>query len=278
MRILAALFLIASLGHADTDLRSQLGPVGDQADRNTCSAFEAVTLAEFLLEQKSQKQFRLSENYNYYAAKNFALSTDYLKSLYAHVDGMAAYLAVEALNSGIMLEAQWPYDPENGVTRKESACTGDSPPTTCFTGTPPQTAQVTPLKVKSVFIPRDQIRSYLETNKRPVLMNIHWYFDLADKKGNVRMPTKQEAAECTGKGTNCGGHVIMLVGYLSQSQRFIFRSSWGARWGSNGYGTMPESFVKEQCEACQSVNDTSLSPDERDLVNKASQGVSAELE
>jgi C1A family cysteine protease len=33
------------------------------------------------------------------------------------------------------------------------------------------------------------------------------------------------------------GHAILLVGWNSTS--WIIKNSWGANWGTNGYGTIP---------------------------------------
>ncbi len=285
MRLLLTIWLLSLLGlvgasaFADSDLRPLLPPVGDQANRNTCSAFEAVLLAEFLLEQKTGTRTKLSENYNYWAAKNFALNTPYLESTYAHVDGMAGFLAVEALHQGLLKESDWPYEVDNGVTSKAPGCTAgdETVPTECFTGTPPKFKKPVPINIRTVFVPREEIKTELDKNHRPVLLNIHWYFKNVDKKGNVRMPTAQEEGACVKDGTGCGGHVVALVGYTSQTKRYIFRSSWGANWGTQGYGTMPEKFVLEQCEACQALRDPNLPQDDRDFLEKAAQGVTAEL-
>lgn len=92
------------------DLRPMLNPVRSQGGvRNLCSAFEAATLAEFLIFKTTGKQVVISENYNYWAAKTRTLTTPYLQDAYGHVDGMAGFLAVEALQQGVMLESSWPY-------------------------------------------------------------------------------------------------------------------------------------------------------------------------
>jgi C1A family cysteine protease len=40
-----------------------------------------------------------------------------------------------------------------------------------------------------------------------------------------------------------GGHAVVAAGYDLKSSRFIVRNSWGARWGQNGYFTMPFDYL-----------------------------------
>ena len=40
-----------------------------------------------------------------------------------------------------------------------------------------------------------------------------------------------------------GGHAVLAVGYNDAERRFIVRNSWGARWGMQGYFTMPYDYL-----------------------------------
>ena len=40
-----------------------------------------------------------------------------------------------------------------------------------------------------------------------------------------------------------GGHAVVAVGYDQKTSRFTVRNSWGARWGRNGYFTMPFDYL-----------------------------------
>ena len=40
-----------------------------------------------------------------------------------------------------------------------------------------------------------------------------------------------------------GGHAVVAVGYDQKTSRFIVRNSWGARWGMDGYFTMPFQYL-----------------------------------
>jgi len=57
-----------------------------------------------------------------------------------------------------------------------------------------------------------------------------------------------------GEGTR-GAHSCFFVGYDRPRRRFLFRNSWGERYGSRGYGTLPYAFVVEGNEARTWMND-----------------------
>src|SRR5437763_1048873 len=40
-----------------------------------------------------------------------------------------------------------------------------------------------------------------------------------------------------------GGHAVVAVGYDQKTSRFTVRNSWGARWGKDGYFTMPFQYL-----------------------------------
>src|SRR4051812_33333539 len=95
----------AARAGAAVDLRAQLTPVKSQGShRNTCSAFAATALAEFLIRRERGEILDLSEAYAYWEGKDKALDSEYLRGMYRGVDGQAGYLAVKAYESGSMLE------------------------------------------------------------------------------------------------------------------------------------------------------------------------------
>ena len=40
-----------------------------------------------------------------------------------------------------------------------------------------------------------------------------------------------------------GSHCIQLTGWNDKNDKYIFKNSWGANWGNNGYGTIPKSEI-----------------------------------
>ncbi len=42
--------------------------------------------------------------------------------------------------------------------------------------------------------------------------------------------------ECSAGKLPCGGHAVVLVGYDDEQKVFMFKNSWGPKWGQEGYG------------------------------------------
>jgi C1A family cysteine protease len=58
------------------------------------------------------------------------------------------------------------------------------------------------------------------------------------KTGNIPFPSVKDQA--------VGGHAVMAVGYDDAKGRILFRNSWGAGWGDEGYGTLPYDYVDKK--------------------------------
>ena len=125
------------------DLSRDMTPVKSQGRRNTCSVFAATSLMEYLIKQETGQDVDLSESFNYWAGKNYALNTNFLRKAYENMDGLAGFLAVEAYRHGSMLESDWPYDMQNWLQKQDPRCkkVAGKPSTECFTGAPPGGAQ-----------------------------------------------------------------------------------------------------------------------------------------
>lgn len=257
------------------DLSGCMTPVKHQGSRNTCNAFAAIALMEFLVKGYTGNEYDLSEAYTYYLGKTRALTTFYEKKCYSVDDGLAGCLAVRALQYGCMDESSWPYEPENWLQKKDPRCTFTSgkPDLVCFIGRPPAGAKPLAFKATPVFIEPSNFGSFLLKNKKPIVYNVLWCMDAVNNKtGTVRMPKGKEMTE------NVYGHVILLVGYDSEKRQFVFRNSWGPGWGNNGYGTIPEAYILNFGETSQFKPFSKYPPEIRDFFEIGSLGVSAELE
>ena len=42
-----------------------------------------------------------------------------------------------------------------------------------------------------------------------------------------------------------GGHAVCAVGYDDKAKRVLVRNSWGGKWGSKGYFTMPYDYISD---------------------------------
>ena len=256
----------------DIDLRTDSLPIKHQGQRNTCSVFAATALIENIIWIKKKQIVDLSESYNYWAAKTYALTNNFLKEIYTSIDGLAGYLAVEAYKYGSMSEKNWKYENTNWLTNEDKRCkiVNGNYTKECFTGTPPPNSRKSEFIAKPVYIDRKDIGQYILQEKKPVVMNIFWYFNAVDSLGNFSLPSDNDIEK--------GGHVILLIGYNSETKTFIFRNSWGKSWGQNGYGTIPEEYIMNYFELAETFpygND--ISEDEKNELIKGSMGVSAVL-
>lgn len=275
---LSVLLLICAQGFLwaqSIDLSGQMTPVKHQGQRNTCSAFAATALMEFLLLERTGVEFDLSESYTFFLGKTKALTTPYTKEMYSSSDGLAGFLALKAFEYGCMVEQEWPYEAANWFETKDPRCTFDNgrPNVVCFTGRPPHNAQELPYRIVPVFIEPENLGRYLLEHKKPIVYNVQWYTAAVDHQtGIFHLPSKEEMA------MGGGGHVILLVGYDAQTRTFVFRNSWGPQWGNNGYGTMPEEYILQHGEACQWKPFDRYPPEVKEFLEIGIMGASAVLE
>ncbi len=250
-------------------------------ERNTCNAFAATALAEFLLLNHSHTtkyaDTLLSEEYTYWAGRKLLWADANLKASYEKVrgegpvDGLPGFLAVEGLREGLVSDKAWAYE-------MESPCKGRKPSASkdCWVNPPPPRMNVLPWRLEPIYIPRTDIARFIVEKRTPVVMNIDWYEGLEDR-GEVSMPNPTQVRKCETKGEGCDGHVILLVGYNSRAKTFYFRNSYGTSWGNQGYGEIPEEYIVKHCEACKSLKRRDLKPWQRSFVEQVAKGVSARL-
>lgn len=76
---------------------------------------------------------------------------------------------------------------------------------------------------------------------RPVLIGFLVYesFETDDvrKSGVVPMPTDDDYP--------LGGHDVLIVGWNDMNRTFLFKNSYGKKWGTRGYGTLPYDYVAD---------------------------------
>ena len=268
------------------DLRRSLSRPRSQGwERNTCNAFAATSLAEFLLWNHSQEGKYagtfLSEEYSYWMGRKLLGADANLRSLYeaapgeGPVDGLPAFLAVEGLQDGLVAQEAWRYKPASPC-KQSRARTSTSKD--CWVYSPPERLPHLPWALQPIYISRTEIARFLVEKRTPVLMNIDWYDGLLDDQGRVSMPNAQQVKLCETKQKGCSGHVILLVGYDGKTRTFIFRNSYGSNWGKDGYGEIPEEYVVKYCEACKALKKgRDLKSWQKAFYEKVAKGVSARL-
>jgi C1A family cysteine protease len=53
--------------------------------------------------------------------------------------------------------------------------------------------------------------------------------------GTIDMPSLSDSV--------AGGHCVIVVGYDNATRRFKFQNSWGTKWGTRGFGTIPYDYL-----------------------------------
>lgn len=228
------------------DLRAGFLTPKSQGNRNVCSVFATTGLAEYLVAARYGDRRELSKEALFNQAKFDFTGKPELQA-YKSESGLAGYVAVLALQGGVIAETDWPFMPSYKNPSPKPPVTDPevSPKPEGIAG------KTLPYKFSPTVIRRDQIKYFLAKERRPVVMNMMLYISGMDKKtGRLNEPTDAQRAACAEKGADCGGHVILLTGYDPKTGDYTFRNSWGAQWGEGGYGRMSEKYLMENCEAC----------------------------
>ena len=89
------------------------------------------------------------------------------------------------------------------------------------------------------FINQDlaSLKNALQRYNSPIIFGILLYKSFMDATNGI-IPMPKVATE-----TALGGHCVSIIGYNDVSQRFTCANSWSARWGQNGYFTIPYAYV-----------------------------------
>ena len=207
----------------------RFGLIPQNQGADTCSLHAVASLAEFELAKVTQdKDRRRSTEFLIWAAK---------KATGKKQNQAMFYEAVHGLNTlGICRETLMPEEEEKGH--------GVHPPS---------------------------VAALADAKKESHRWKVHWIrrWDVARPMEDAQLSALEEAL-VHGHPVACGlrwpktlkgyeviqvpppravedGHSIALVGYLhdpKQGAVFIFRNSWGPRWGKNGYGTISWAYVR----------------------------------
>ena len=89
----------------------------------------------------------------------------------------------------------------------------------------------------------------------PVPIGIPCFYEIffAEADGYIKYPANPEQIY--------GGHAVCAVGYNDRTQLVKFKNSWGKDWGSNGYGYLPYSYVRDFLWDAWASKDLSVTKD-----------------
>ena len=210
------------------DLRPSCPPVYDQGQLGSCTANAIAGAIQFVCMKANYKfPFTPSRLFIYYNERD--------------IEGTTWYDSGAAIRDGIKSVNSQGVCPEDSKNNWNWAYTDNSftfrikPYSQCYTDALLHKA----LQYSAVNQDIQSMRAVLASGL-PFVVGVSVYQSFENAKdGNVPMPD-------TSSESLLGGHAILIVGYDDANQTFIFRNSWGDKWGQAGYGTLPYSYLLNQ--------------------------------
>jgi C1A family cysteine protease len=200
------------------DLRTTawMPPVWDQGELGSCTAQGIGGAYEFTRKKQNLEDFTPSTLFIYYNER--ALEGNINEDAGAEPrDGMKVLQQWGCCNEGL-----WPYIQRKFANKPSSKAYGEA----------------TKNKIKTyerVEFNPDAIRAAL-SHQSPVVFGIQVFSNFMDTKADGIVPSPS--------GDVLGGHCMLIVG--SKDDKFIFRNSWGERFGEKGYGYIDASYVTNE--------------------------------
>ncbi len=205
------------------DLRPHFPRVYNQGNLNSCTANAIAAAIEFdEIKQKIKKPFVPSRLFIYYNERKMEDQVDNDSGAQIR-DGIKSVAKL-----GGCPEDLWPYLERNLKVE---------PPTHCYHSA---------MKYKALEYQRLkhellQLKSCLASGY-PFVFGIKVYSSFegarVKKSGRLEMPSKSEKL--------VGKHAVIAAGYDDSRKRLIVRNSWGEKWGSRGYFTIPYEYVLDR--------------------------------
>lgn len=202
------------------DMRSQMTAVYDQGNLGSCTAQAIAAALEWeWKENRKTDSFLPSRLFLYYNERVLENTID--------IDaGAMLRTGMKVINKfGFCDENYWPY--EISVFRKK-------PHDIAYDKADDNIVY----NYARVTQSRKALRATLAQNQ-PIVCGFAVYSSIenAEKDGHIKMPKWYE--------TMCGGHAILLCGYNDETKEYLFRNSWGEKWGHEGYGYLPYDYIED---------------------------------
>ena len=201
------------------DLRSACPPVYDQGQLGSCTANGLAGAIEFDQRKQGTKECTPSRLFIYYNER--VIEGTVTQDSGAQVrDGIKSVVTL-----GAPPETDWPYDIQE------------------FAGKPPALAYAdAKLDLVSSYARVSQNLTQMQgclAEGYPFVFGFTVYesfeSETVAETGRVPMPAPGEAV--------AGGHCVVAVGYDNAKRLFMIRNSWGADWGMQGDGLMPDEYL-----------------------------------
>ena len=201
------------------DLSNYFGPIKDQGQLGSCTAFPVAGVYEFLAMQNS-KTVEISEQFIYY---------DTRKRQGNESEDTGATLLdtiISIKKSGACYSSTCPYSIDTYHL---------SPSEEAYTEAKHQIVE----KAVRVKVKEDDFKHAI-SNGYPVIFGLKLYKSFYSKDGNgiIPYPASNEKSY-----DNHGTHAMLIVGYNDDEKLFKVRNSWGTSFGDNGYCYIPYDYL-----------------------------------
>ena len=197
------------------DWTSKMSPVRDQGEEGVCVGFATVTgMKEYQEFLDYKKLVLLSPRFVYNECKKI----DGMPGL----EGTTIRAAMQALESkGVCQEKFWPYLPYQKTKAQKGAISN---------------AKKFRIITYARILNLNELRLSL-ASKGPCAIGIEVFEGMMKTEtGFVPLPRENETA--------LGGHAICVVGYDDKKKAIKFKNSWSDKWGQNGYGFLPYTYIE----------------------------------
>jgi len=211
------------------DLRPLCPEVEDQGNLGSCVSCGCVGLCEFLEIKDNNPNFKdLSRLFVYYWARD-------LDSCANIDEGATIRDGFKSLDKyGVCAEATWQYIEENVNVKPTDISIEEAKPHIISEYA----------RLNSV---EDMINCLIDGYPFVFGLTLYDSFesDQTEKTGIVTMPQDNE--------NPTGGHCMMCVGWLPETQQFIVRNSWGTNFGKSGYCFIPKEYMNPSNDFCDDI-------------------------
>lgn len=201
------------------NLRAYCTQVEDQGSLGSCTANAIVGALEYLDNRNDRKFVNLSRLFVYYNERALMGTVNEDSGAYIR-DGIKTLA-----KQGVCLETTWPY--VTAAYRKK--------PTTKAYNEAASRKAVAYYRVEQ----QENLLLGALADGYPIVFGFTVYenFDspTVARTGKLTMPKPGMAM--------LGGHAVLAVGYNLKNRTFIVRNSWGPKWGTQGYFTMPFEYL-----------------------------------
>lgn len=220
-------------GKVEVDLRKYFGPVYNQGDKGSCSAFSSTSWYSAWRVKHGYPWVEYSEDAQYAEER-------ILEGTFPQDSGATIWDAVLVLaTKGVMPESKDPYTDEdfNRIPSDKDFIPGSQLPL--------HLVRRLPLS-RLVDYAMDAL-----SNEMPILFGAAVFSELESEvtaqTGYLSMPAPYEQP--------IGGHAMVAVGFDAAKRLFLIRNSWGPDWGIGGYFWMPFEYFQDFVSEAYVIDD-----------------------